>query len=352
MTAAPEARTPSPNPPHKPATGTTHPPKPPPAATTTKTDEKRPSHDEVVSLSDEESSTEKTSSVDKWKRGQEARAQEACVSPSLDSLCRTLADLHESNRAKLKAEDKAFYEELTREDQQEEAEFMKLIKQDADDIRQARRIIRDARHLANRKAEPIHRSSCPESADVEPPLEYHQQAWEKEQRAKMPPASSKLAPARNGYQGPPVPSLQTSSSSASDDGDEDPYEESIRSSGVDSEGSITADEDDIRPPPDTLMHNGSHVRFKPKARAYPPKNNNGPAPPPTYDATAAGQQSSYDMNGPNPMDSPYDAPTPGSMSPTPNGSMGPPPEMTPYASKPALKSKRGPPPTGRKFRFQ
>lgn len=97
----------------------------------------------------------------------------------------------------MKAENKAFYEELTKEDKQEEEAFLKLIMQDAHDVKLARQMMRDARRVANSKAVPLHRSACPESADVEPPLSFHHQAWQQEQQAHM-QAEAKLQP-------PPLP---------------------------------------------------------------------------------------------------------------------------------------------------
>lgn len=91
---------------------------------------------------------------------------------------------------------KAFYDELAREDKAEEEEFLDIVRRDAEEIKAARQVIKDARRLANTKATHLHRSVCPESADVEPPLSFHHQVWAREQQqmAKL-AASHQGAPA-------------------------------------------------------------------------------------------------------------------------------------------------------------
>lgn len=50
---------------------------------------------------------------------------------------------------------------------------MARVQHEAEDIRLARQMLRGARKLSNHRARPHHQKSCPETAETEPPLEFH-----------------------------------------------------------------------------------------------------------------------------------------------------------------------------------
>lgn len=76
----------------------------------------------------------------------------------------------------LEEDDKTYYDELLKEDSEEHALFMAHVEHGAEDILLARQMLHGARRLSNHRARPHHQRACPESAETEPPVEFHHMA--------------------------------------------------------------------------------------------------------------------------------------------------------------------------------